>query len=165
MKNAFESIDQCVMSDVRTKYGIEYREAFYSCNGYSAKFPYFMSLGGLDRIVLDIINAYFLSGNSIKISFVYAEDGYLSMMINNCRAINYSVEYDALMPEGFVLKKCGIKMANIKRAAKKSGNGYVVLINTLRLAPNGIRVDMIDKRSEGRVTLKLNKAKKISQKT
>ena len=160
MKKRIIDFDSLFFSDGHVKFGLEYRDAVFKNDNFYASFPYFVALEALNVCVLNLINAYYRDNGVIKMRLVYADGRYVSMIINNVIAINYSVPDKALLPTELILKEKGIKKRNVYKASKKVSKHGKVMYDTLRLTHGGIRVDVTDRRKRENYTVRVCSSKK-----
>lgn len=160
MKKRIIDLESLFLSDVHVKFGLEYRDAVFKSDNFYASFPYFVTLEALNECVLNLINAYYHDNSVIKMRVVYADERYVSMIINSTIAINYSVSDKALLPTELILKEKGIRKRNISRASKKVSKQGKVMYDTLRLTHDGIRVDVADRLNGENYTVRVRTSKK-----
>ncbi len=140
------------------KFGIEYAQALIQTESFYATYPYYSYLNGFNEIISEIINAYYDQGRKLVINTVFADENCVSAMINGVYALNYSIKDSCLLPPSLVLKVRGINNRTYRSHVKGYEKGCVDIIETLRFAPDGVRVEL-NTRSGEKVTLKIRTLK------
>ncbi|MBE6649879.1 MAG: hypothetical protein E7613_01065 [Ruminococcaceae bacterium] len=158
-------ISEILLLRKRTKFGIHYYDALIENEKYKVRFPWFEEVCRINDEILKIICKLPNNCKEIEIKLVFANSGFISLMVDDFYSINYSMIHMSFLPPKMVLKSFKIKRGYYNKVISQAKKKYYVKEQSLRCTADGIRIDVIDKNTLIKSSLKIRNVKKISQTT
>ena len=163
MNDRFITDNNILLLRQRKKFNVDYFDAAMEKEGNMIYFPYFLSIPTLNSALFEIIKAYHGKFGNLDVKLLFANSEFISLSFKELYSLNFSLFYNSFLPSEMILKMYGIKKSYYKKVLLRTKKKYNVVEASLRCASDGIRVDVVDRKTQNKLPLKIRNTNKISQ--